>query len=139
MAASEQKKKAGQSQPNWMQNPPQAKPAADGYLPRGEAAWGGLDVVQSLLILFERIVILDGLPGELTYLGNRGEVDTVLLASLELGEGMLLVAIVYHQHVPVDVKVHVSLVETEESCCTLHGSHDAGCVGSTLHENATGT
>ncbi|CUQ63232.1 Uncharacterised protein [Segatella copri] len=26
MAASEQKKKAGQSQPNWMQNPPQAKP-----------------------------------------------------------------------------------------------------------------
>ena len=134
MAASEQKKKAGQSQPNWMQNPPQAKPP-----PMAEAAWGGLDVVQGLLILFERIVFLDGLPGELTYLGNRGEVDTVLLASLELGEGMLLVAIVYHQHVPVDVKVHVSLVETEESCCTLHGSHDAGCVGSTLHENATGT
>ena len=100
------------------------KTATDGYLPRGEAAWGGLDVVQGLLILFERIVFLDGLPGELTYLGNRGEVDTVLLASLELGEGMLLVAIVYHQHVPVDVKVHVSLVETEESCCTLHGSHD---------------
>ena len=63
----------------------------------------------------------------------------MFLAALELGEGMLLVAIVYHQHVPVDVEVHVSLVEPEESCCTLHGSHDAGCVGSTLHENATGT
>ena len=115
------------------------KTTADGYLPRSEAAWSGLDVIQGLLILFERIVFLDGCPGKLTYHRNGGKVDAVLLAALELGEGMLLIAIVHHQYVPVDVEVHVSLVKTEESSCTLHGSHDARGVGSTLHENATGT
>ena len=65
---------------------------ADGYLPRSEAAWSGLDIVQGLLILFERIVLLDGLPGELAYLRDRGKVDAVFLAALELGERMRLVA-----------------------------------------------
>ena len=115
------------------------KSAADGYLPRGEAAWGSLDVVQGLLILFERIVFLDGLPGELAYLRNGGKVDAVLFATLEFGEGMLLVAVVHHQHIPVDVKVHVAFVETEERCSTLHRTHNARGVGSTLHENAACT
>ena len=114
------------------------KSAAYSHLPWGEAAWSGLDVVQGLLILFERIVFLDGCPGKLTYHRNGGKVDAVLLAALEFGEGVRLVAVVHHQHIPVDVEVHVAFVESEESCCTLHRSHDARCVGSTLHKDAAG-
>ena len=60
--------------------------------------------------MVERVVFLDGAPRELADQGDGGEVDAMLLATLELGEGVLFVTVVHHQHVPVPVEVHVSFV-----------------------------
>ena len=62
----------------------------------------------------------------------------MLLATLELGEGVLFVTVVHHQHVPVHVEVHVSFVQSEEGGGTFHGSHDARCICGTLHQYLAG-
>ena len=62
----------------------------------------------------------------------------MLHAALELGEGVLLVTVVHHQHIPVYVEVHVSFVQSEEGGGTFHGSHDARCICGTLHQDFAG-
>ena len=114
------------------------KAAADSYLPRSEAARRRANFLQRRLVLFKRIVVADGAPCELAYLSDGGHVDAVLLTALELGERVLGIAVVHHEHVPVDVEVQVAFVETKEGCGALHRTADARGVGCTLHKYASG-
>ena len=55
---------------------------------------------------------------------DGGEVDSVLHSFLELGEGMCLIAVVYHQYVMVNEQVQVVLVKSEKQCRPDHISSD---------------
>ena len=112
------------------------KAATYRHLPGGEATWRIVDVVEGLLILHEREVLADGRPGEAAHLGDGGQADAVTLAALKLRKRVELIAVVDHEHVPVDIEVYVALVQSQEGHRALHSPQDARGVGRTLHEQA---
>lgn len=70
--------------------------------------------------------VADGLDG--------GHVDPMVLTALELGERVLLVAQVNHEHGVRDVDVQMLFGQAEESRSAFHVAHDAVGVGGALDE-----
>ena len=58
----------------------------------------------------------------------------MLVAALELSEGVFVVAEVYHQHVELHVDVQVFLGQSEEGCNTVHVAYNTVGVGRTFHQ-----
>ena len=61
----------------------------------------------------------------------------MLGASLKLGVGMLIIAIVDHKQIVVYIHLKAFIFEIEESRSTLHVAQDTRSIGSALHEFAT--
>ena len=61
----------------------------------------------------------------------------MLGASLKLGVGMLIVAIIDHKQIVVDIHLKAFIFEIKESRSTLHVAKDTRSIGSALHEFTT--
>ena len=104
------------------------------HLPIGVIPLLSLDLVEFRLVPIQCIILHNGPPRQLADGRNGVHIDTVPLTTLELYEGMVVVAEVHHEHSVVHEDVEILLGKAQESRRPLHVAEDAGRVGRAFHK-----
>lgn len=114
---------------------PAGKPCADCHQPRLVVPGCFGDFSQLFFVAVEGIIFLDCLPREVADLRNHGHIHPMLLAFLEFGKRMFLVADIDHDDRPTYVDVQLVFRNAHESSHPLHVPVDSVRVCSTLHQH----